>query len=168
MDALLLHVLALGRHPLLVGMLEDLGEVVRIERVQHVEEILPRGALALRVLVREVRHEVCVLDEHGIQVLDAELIVSGDLYVVDLRLFEQLLLAAQDLLEKVLIDYCLIREIELKTTRGLGKEETGTYCWSKYTMKSCLLLNFQASSVAATVARDRFLDSMIGSLSILG
>ena len=43
----------------------------------------------------------------------------------------------------------------------------GTYCWSRYTTKSCLLLNFQASSWAATKLMERFFDSVIWWDSIL-
>ena len=71
LDGLSLHALSLRGHALLVGVAHDLREVVRVKRVEHVEEVHPRGALALWKLIREVLHELGVLQEHGIEGLDA-------------------------------------------------------------------------------------------------
>ena len=68
LDGLCLLVEPLGRHPHLVGVLHDLGQVLRIDRVHDVEEVLPRWAFAVSEAVRKVFDEVLILLElrpHG-------------------------------------------------------------------------------------------------------
>ena len=108
------HRLTLGRHPLLVGVVHDLLEVVRIQGVEDIEEVLARWSLAGWVLVRKVGQEDRVLLELRIELLDGELIVVGHVDVLHLDLLEQLLLADQDILEEVLVDEALRRQIKLE------------------------------------------------------
>ena len=54
LDRLMFHRLTLGRHPLLVGVVHDLLEVVRIQGVEDIEEVLARWSLAGWVFVRKV------------------------------------------------------------------------------------------------------------------
>ena len=90
---------------------------LRMQSVQHVEEVLPRRSLVLRVLVREVLGEVRVLLHLRVDLLDGELIVMWHLDEGHLRFQQQVLLAAKDLLKKVLVDYGLVREIHLKAAK---------------------------------------------------
>ena len=62
-DALFLLVCGVGGHPLLVGVLHDLVEVLGLQRVEDVEEVLARRALADWISIREVLHEFRVLLE---------------------------------------------------------------------------------------------------------
>ena len=95
-------------------MAQDLGEVVRVQRVHDVEEVLAGRPLVLGVVVREIGVEDRVLLELGEERLDGELVVLGDLDLLDLQLLEQLLLAAEDILEEVLVDEALRRQVELE------------------------------------------------------
>ena len=70
--------------------------------------MLPWRSLVLRVLVREVLDEVSILQHLWVKLLDGELIVVRHLDEGHLRLQQQILLAAKDLLEKVLVDYSII------------------------------------------------------------
>ena len=113
LDGVPLVVGAVGRHPLLVGVLQDLLEVFGVDRVQDVEEVLPRRALAGWVLVGEVLDELVVLGELGPQVLDRELVVVRHGDPLHLGLLHQLLLAAEHVLEEVLVDDALVGQVVL-------------------------------------------------------
>ena len=54
LDGLMFHRLALGRHPLLVGVAHDLLEVVRIQSVEDIKKVVTRWRLAGWVFVRKV------------------------------------------------------------------------------------------------------------------
>ncbi len=110
---LTLHGLAGRSHTLLVRVFEDLRKVIRVQRVEHVEKVVPRWAFALRICIREVRHELGVLRELRIEILHAELVVVRHLYEPDICFLHQLLLAREDLLQVVLVDHGLVWEIEL-------------------------------------------------------
>ena len=113
LDRVPLVVGAVGRHPLLVGMLQYLLEVFGVDRVQDVEEVLPRRALAGWVLVGEVLDELVVLGELRPEVLDRELVVVRHGDSLDLGLLHQLLLAAEHVLEEVLVDDALVGQVVL-------------------------------------------------------
>ena len=93
---------------------QDVGEILGVDRVQDVEEVLPRRAFVLGILIGEVRHHLGVLRELRIKVLDRELIVVRDLDGAHLLLLEQVLLAPEDGLEEVLVDDGLVRQVELE------------------------------------------------------
>ena len=112
-DALLLLVFGVGGHPLLVGVLHDLLEVLRLQRVEDVEEVLARRALAGGIRVGEVLHELRVLLEVRPERLHRELVVLWDVDLLDLGLLHQLLLADEDVLEEVLVDDVRVREVVL-------------------------------------------------------
>ena len=61
LDGLGLGVLAVGGHPLLVRVSQQLLEVLRVDRVQDVEEVLSRWAFGLGECVREVKQELLIL-----------------------------------------------------------------------------------------------------------
>ena len=113
LDRLCLAGLAVDGHALLVGVGEHLLQVVRVERVEHVEEVLPRRPLVLGVLVGEVAGQQVVLGELGPEAPDGQLIVVRDLDVADVFLPDQLLFVRQHLLEEVLVDRGRRREVEL-------------------------------------------------------
>ena len=108
-----LHAFTLGGHPLLVSVGHDLCQVVRVKRVEDVEEVIARRAFAHGILVREVLHELGVLQEHWIDSLDTELWILRHLDVNDLLLLHELLLSSQDLLDEVLVHDSLVWEVEL-------------------------------------------------------
>ena len=70
LNGLLLHVFAHGSHALLVGMVHDLVQVVRVQGVDDVEHVVARWPLSFRELVREVGDEDRVVLEGGEDVLD--------------------------------------------------------------------------------------------------
>ena len=79
LDGLLLHVVARGGHALLVGVVHDFGQVVRVQRVQNVEHVVPRRPFPFGELVREVRSKDRVVLERGEDALHTQLIVVRDL-----------------------------------------------------------------------------------------
>ena len=67
--------------PVVVGCLyEGLG-VLKVERVHHVEKVLPVRPSALGKLVREVGHEASVIFELWVELVDAELVILGHIYL---------------------------------------------------------------------------------------
>jgi hypothetical protein len=70
LDGLMFHGLTLCRVPLLICMIQDLLQVVRIQGVEDVEEVISWWSFAGWVLIREVRHEDRVLLELRIQCFD--------------------------------------------------------------------------------------------------
>ena len=61
LDVVVLHLLPCRTHPLLIGMLQDVLAVLRMNCVQNVEEVLSVTVLALRELVRHELHELRIL-----------------------------------------------------------------------------------------------------------
>ena len=113
LDRLVLHGFAFRRHPLLVGVDHEVLEILRMNRVQDVEEIGAGWPFIGWKLVREVLHEQLVILEHGEECLDGELIIVWHLDVRDRSLLEQHLLAGQDVLEEVLGHGAFIGQIVL-------------------------------------------------------
>ena len=113
LDGLVLHPLALSSEPLLIGVGHDLGQVVRVDRVQNVEEVVPGRAFPFRIGVGEELHLVVVLLELRIEVLDGQLLEVGHLHVHLLRLQEELLLVLQEQPQEVLVDDRLVWDVEL-------------------------------------------------------
>ena len=110
-DGLLLLVGAVGRHPLLRGMGQDALEILRLERVEDIEEVLARRAPPGRVLVREVAGELWVLAHVGPKGLHGQLVIMRNSDLLDVGLLHELLFAAQNVLEEVLVHDVLIRQI---------------------------------------------------------
>ena len=82
--------------------------------VKDVEEVLARWPLAYRILVRKVAHHVCVFLELRIERLHREFIVVLHVNVHYIVLLQQLLLAGEDILQKVFVNDTFVRQIELK------------------------------------------------------
>ena len=57
-DALFLLVCGIGGHPLLVGVLHDLLEVLGLQCVEDVKEVLSRWSFACRIRVRQVMRQL--------------------------------------------------------------------------------------------------------------
>ena len=104
-------------------MVHDLGEVVRVQRVQDVEHVVARWPLPFWELFGEVRVEDRVVLERGEDILYRQFVVVRHLYLGDRSLLEKLLLANQDILEEVLIHNALVREVVLQT----GKTKMDEY-----------------------------------------
>ena len=121
LDGLCLHGIAGRGHPLLVGVLHHLRQEVRLQRVEHVEEVISGWALALWIFVWKVGHEDGILLEHREHGLHRKLIVVGNGHFVVIRLLEQLLLAFEDVFQEIFGHHRLVREIELETTMGSDK-----------------------------------------------
>ena len=105
--------------------------------VQHVEEIVSGWAFAGRILVRKEDHHVGVLLKLWIEGFNRQFVIMWDLDGCNLGFLEQLLLADEDVLQKVLVDHALVREVELEAEENekletiLWNVEHSTYCWSK-------------------------------------
>ena len=99
-----------------MSMVEQLLQELGVESVENVKEVLPRRALANRVLIGEVPHQEVVIGELRPQRLHRELLIMWDFYVRDVALLDQRLLVGEDLLEEVLVDQGLRRQVELEAT----------------------------------------------------
>ena len=97
-----------------MGVVQEPLEELWVDSVEYVEEVLSWRSLALRVLIGEVPDQEVVLGELRPQVLHRQLLVVRDLDVGDVTLLDQGLLLGQDLLEEVLVDQCLRRQVELE------------------------------------------------------
>ena len=96
-------------------MAQQLLEVFWLDGVENIEEIISRRALILGILVGEEGHHGGILLELRIEILDRDLVVVRDLDLLHRALPQQLLLASQNILEKVLVDHWLRWQIELET-----------------------------------------------------
>ncbi len=76
-DELRLHAVVSRSVALLLRMLDDTINVVLAQRVEHIERVVAIRHPALRQIVREERHQLLILLNHGPNVLDAELVVLG-------------------------------------------------------------------------------------------
>ena len=91
----------------------DLVQVFRVDCIQYVEEILSRWTFAFGPLIRKEDDELLVLRQARPQILDGKLIILGDIDVVHVLLLEQQLLIGEHLLQEVLVDLGLRRQIVL-------------------------------------------------------
>ena len=114
MDPIVGHTIACRGHPLLVGVVRDLQQVLWVQRVEDVEEVTARWAFVLSEVVRKVLSESRVLREGRPELFDAQLIVSGHVDGGDGLLEEQLLLLGEDRLEKIFIYLRLWRQVVLQ------------------------------------------------------
>ena len=147
-DGLLLCVEASSRHPLLICMTHDLRQVFMMECIEDVEEVLARRTLVLWVRCREVLRELWVLLKLWPETPDGELIVVGDLDLVDVRLLHQHLLAGEDILQEVFIDTCFVWKVILDYKGISLATRMDLRCLSRYWMKSAFDFSFHESSCA--------------------
>ena len=99
---------------------QDALEILRLERVEDVEEVLARRAPPGRVLVREVAGELWVLAHVGPKGLHGQLVIVRNSDLVDVGLFHELLLARQDVFQEILVDDIGVWQVVLhwKAVRG--------------------------------------------------
>ena len=100
-----------------MGVVQQPLQELWVEGVEDVEEVLPRRALALWVLIREVPDHEVIFSELRPQRLHRELLVMRNFNVRDVALLDQRLLVGQDLLEEVLVDEPLRRQVELEAAQ---------------------------------------------------
>ena len=92
-DLIVPVVLVLGAVAHVVGIPDEVLEVLILESVEYVEEIIAWRQTVLGVLIGEVLHELGVLLHHGPQLLDAYLIVGRHSHGLDFtESHEQLLI----------------------------------------------------------------------------
>ena len=166
-NGLILLVHSLNRESLLVCMSNELLQVLRLQRVEHVEKVITRWTFACCVLAWEIRHKLTIFTHLRIDGLHRQLFVLGDGDELDLALFEELLFAFEHHLEEVFVYNCFIRqqvlEMLIKTIWRLDRKYEKTY----YTMKSYLERNLNAKSLAAIWLIVLFFDAICCSASIL-
>ena len=147
-DGLLLCVEAGAGHPLLVRMTHDLRQVLMMERVEDIEEVLARWTLVLRICCREVLGKLWVLLKLWPEPPDGELVVVGDLDLVDVRLLHEHLLAGEDILQEVFVDTCFVWQVVLDYKGISLTTRMDLRCLSRYWMKSAFDFSFHESSCA--------------------
>ena len=99
--------------PDLMGVLDELCQVLRVQRIQHREEVISRWALLAWVGIGEVAHHDLVLREERVDGLDGELVELGHVDELAVGDGQQLLLVAKDLLEEVFVDHLARRDQQL-------------------------------------------------------
>ena len=110
---------------------DELGQILRLQRVQHVEKVRTRWPLTCRELIWKVADKLRIFGHEWPDGFDRQLLVGWDGYVLDGRLLQQQLFTSHHSFEKIFVDDGLVWQIVLQTTwRSVGKW-TGTYCWSR-------------------------------------
>ena len=99
---------------LFAGVQHDLAQIIWVECVQDVEKVVPGRRLPSWVFIWEVRHEVAVLLQLRVQGLHADLLIMRNFNEFDIGLLHQLLLPNEDVLQEVLVDQALRRQVELE------------------------------------------------------
>lgn len=103
----------LRTEPLVVGVLDESCEVVRVRGVHHVEEELAVGQVGLGALLGKELAELLLLHDIAYEVDHAQLIVLRDLDGAQLCPGDEMLPAREDLLQKVLGHLLRGRHVEL-------------------------------------------------------
>jgi len=142
---------------LLVGVVHHLLEEVRLDGVDHVEEVLSGWTFVLREDVGKVLRHIRIFCELRPEGPDGELIIMRHFNELYILLVEQLLLLGEYLLQKVFVDRLGRRQVVLNC-KGMSLKMNGYLrCLSRYCMKSALDLSFQSSSEAYIKPNDLFL-----------
>ena len=97
----------------MVGVLYDLLHVLWFESVHDIEEVRAIGKSLIGGGVRQVPHDLLIGFEHGEELSDRELVVEGHVHRPDPGHGQKVLLLCHDLLEEVLVDEVIRRDIEL-------------------------------------------------------
>ena len=109
-------------------MLYDLLHVLWFERVHDIEEVRAIGKSPIGGRVRQVPHDLLVALEHGVELPDGELVVQGHVHRPHPGHGQKVFRLCHDLLEEVLVDKLLGRDVELAALLeeldevGLGSE----------------------------------------------
>ena len=96
-----------------MGVVQDPLQKLWVQRVENIEEVLPWGPFACRVLVGEVPAQEIILGELRVEVLHREFLVMRHLDIIYIRLLDQLLLVREHCLQEVLVNQSGRRQIEL-------------------------------------------------------
>ena len=126
LDGLLLAHNALSAISLLAGVLQNLLQVLGVERVEDVEKVVVVGHPIAGVNVLEVEHKLLVLLQVAPQVFDGELLEVGDVDIVDVLLLEEPLVVVENLLQEIFIALSLWWNIILNY-REVREENNVTY-----------------------------------------
>ena len=73
---------------LFVCMVNQLSDVLRVQRVHHVPEIVSVGEPSFRKLVWKVPHEVWITFHLGPNVFDSKFVINGHVYKANVLQFE--------------------------------------------------------------------------------
>ena len=102
LNAILLCILGLSAETKPLCMLEEGVHIARVRGIQDVEKVYAFGQVSLGLLLREKLGEVGLLHHIGDQVDHAELVVFRYLHWPHLGHGDEMLLAGEDKLDKVL------------------------------------------------------------------
>ena len=94
-------------------MIQHSLQEVGVQRVEHVEEVVPRRPLVLGEVIWKVPGEQIVILELRPQLLDRQLIIVRYYYVAHICLLNEGLLIRENLLEEVFVDERGRRQVEL-------------------------------------------------------
>ena len=106
---------------LLVGMLDQLWQIFRVEGVDHIEKVL--GFVSLRALNPFILHVLpyqLVGSHQFANVLGAQFIELRYIYNVNLRSLKQLFVPTEQLFDKELVDIFWRRSVVLEAIIGRG------------------------------------------------
>ena len=112
----------LYRHALRVGVLDEPLHVLRLQRVEHVPEVLALGQPAVGRGVRHVQHEGLVALHERPELLHRELVVPRHADLDDLAELEQFLVLHQQLFHEISVEHLLRRDVELQLVLHVGHE----------------------------------------------
>jgi hypothetical protein len=100
-------------HTLVASVFDHFLHVVILYGVRHVPEITAVRQSVLDGRIGHILHEFLVLRKHWVEFLHAQLIVVGNVNILDFVELEQLLLLSQYFLEEILIHHFGRRQIHL-------------------------------------------------------
>ena len=99
-----------------MSMLDKLVDIGFIQRVENIPKVVSVRQSALWKFVREVKHEVRLFFGKRENLFDSKFIIDRYIDELDQLELEQFFLTAEDLLEEILIQHCLRRQIQLHCT----------------------------------------------------
>ena len=98
-------------------MLDEPLNVLRLQRVEHVPEVLTLWQPSVESWIRHVKHEDCILLHEQPELLHGEFVIPRDAAVNDLAELEQLLILDKKLFHKVSVKHLFRRHVELQLIR---------------------------------------------------
>jgi hypothetical protein len=105
-------------HTLVVGVFDHFLHILSLYGVRHIPEITAVRQSVLDGQVWHILHEFLVLRKHWVELLHAQLIVVGNVNILDFAELEQLLFLCQYFLEEILVDHFRRRYIQLNYTEN--------------------------------------------------
>ena len=110
---------------------DELGQILWLQRVQHVEKVGTRWPLTCRELIWKVADELRIFCHKWPDGFHRQLIVGWDGYVLDGRLLQQQLLTGHDGFKEIFVDDWLVWQVVLQATGWSVGKWAFTYCWSR-------------------------------------